>query len=107
MALIWKRTRISNSLQALPVEGPVQVVHAVAPDEGVDAHRGASWRIVANDFEGEAGLSSAEARGEAEVVVALAEVAEPLEVVDQEVDRREVLGRPGLSAARPRRRCRR
>src|SRR5208337_4771737 len=79
-------------LQALAVEGPVQVIHAVAPDQGMHGHRGALLEDRRERLRGRGRLVCAEAGGEAEVVVALTDVAEPLDVVDQQVDRRQRIG---------------
>ena len=68
--------------ERLAVEVAVQVVHAVAPDDHVDAQAGpvAEDRV---ELVGGAARPRSRAR-EAEVVVAAAEVAEPRQVVDEE-----------------------
>ena len=88
------------------VEGAVEAVQRVAPDQGVDAVDRAVAEDRAEQLGGLRRLVGLGA-GEAEVVLGLPELAEPLEVVDEQVDRRGVGAAARRGGARPRRRPRR
>ena len=89
LALIWKRTRISNSRSAWRSNVRFRLFRLSHQTTVWTPSGGPSRRIVAEELRGRVGLLLAVAAAEAaEVVVRLAEVAEPLEVVDEQVDRR-------------------
>ena len=98
LMLIWKRIAEFEFPGGRPFEGPVQVAHGVAPGDDVDAEVGPFAEEVDQDaLRAWASRRRTDRGGEPEIVVGLPEVAEPAEIEDGEIDRRELAVLVGLA----------